>query len=172
MSRARRGHKDAPLIRCSRWRPARARDRGFSLLELMVAVIVVAMLAGIATPTYQKIVERQKVAACIADLRKLGSAIEKYRLAHNHALPGTLDEFSGPTSIDPWGRPYRYLGFDSSDAKKSIRKDHNLHPLNSDFDLYSVGPDGNSVAALTAKASRDDIIWARDGRFIGKASEF
>jgi general secretion pathway protein G len=53
-----------------------------------------------------------------------------------------------------------------------IRKDHNLHPLNSEFDLYSMGADGDSKSPLTAKASRDDIIWARDGDFVGLAEDF
>jgi hypothetical protein len=57
-------------------------------------------------------------------------------------------------------------------GKVQCRKDHNLHPINTDFDLYSMGPDGQSEAALTAKASRDDIIRASDGAFIGKASNY
>lgn len=52
------------------------------------------------------------------------------------------------------------------------RKDHNLVPINTDYDLYSMGPDGQSVAPLTAKASRDDIIRGADGAFIGRASDF
>ena len=45
-------------------------------------------------------------------------------------------------------------------------------PINSDFDLYSTGPDGASVAPLTAEPSRDDIVRANDGAFIGLASEY
>ncbi len=35
-----------------------------------------------------------------------------------------------------------------------------------------MGPDGKSVAPLTAKASRDDIVRANDGKFIGEASDY
>jgi general secretion pathway protein G len=52
------------------------------------------------------------------------------------------------------------------------RKDKNLVPLNSDFDLYSKGPDGESVPALTAGVSRDDIVRANDGAFIGVAADY
>lgn len=52
------------------------------------------------------------------------------------------------------------------------RKDHNLVPLNTDYDLYSSGPDGASVGPLTAKASRDDILRANNGRFVGPASAY
>jgi general secretion pathway protein G len=52
------------------------------------------------------------------------------------------------------------------------RKDRNLVPINSDYDLYSVGPDGRSVPPLTAHHSQDDIVRARNGAYIGPASEF
>jgi general secretion pathway protein G len=50
--------------------------------------------------------------------------------------------------------------------------DRFLHPLNSDFDLYSMGKDGLSQAPITARASQDDIIRASDGGFIGLAAQF
>jgi general secretion pathway protein G len=53
-----------------------------------------------------------------------------------------------------------------------MRKDRNLVPINSDYDLYSVGPDGDSSLPLTAATSRDDIVRANDGRFIGKAEDY
>jgi general secretion pathway protein G len=43
---------------------------------------------------------------------------------------------------------------------------------NTDYDLYSSGPDGASVGPLTAKASRDDILRANNGRFVGPASAY
>lgn len=52
------------------------------------------------------------------------------------------------------------------------RKDQFLVPLNSDYDLYSKGPDGKSSPPLTAKESRDDIIRANDGAYFGLASEY
>ena len=52
------------------------------------------------------------------------------------------------------------------------RKDRFLHPINSDYDLYSMGKDGESVEPLTARKSHDDIIRANDGSFVGLAVEF
>ncbi len=52
------------------------------------------------------------------------------------------------------------------------RKDRFLHPINSDYDLYSMGKDGRTTEALTAKMSHDDIIRANDGGFVGLASQF
>ena len=45
-------------------------------------------------------------------------------------------------------------------------------PVNSDYDLYSMGRDGKSNAPFTAKMSRDDIVRANDGQFVGLASEY
>ena len=52
------------------------------------------------------------------------------------------------------------------------RKDRFLHPINSDYDLYSMGKDGESVEPLTARKSQDDVIRANDGSFVGLAAEF
>ena len=45
-------------------------------------------------------------------------------------------------------------------------------PLNTDYDLYSMGRDGKSKTPLTASESHDDIVRALDGEFVGLASEF
>ena len=45
-------------------------------------------------------------------------------------------------------------------------------PINSDYDLYSVGPDGDSSPQLHNAVSRDDVIRARDGAFVGLAEDF
>lgn len=52
------------------------------------------------------------------------------------------------------------------------RKDRFLVPINSDFDLYSMGKDGQSVGPLTAQKSHDDVIRANDGEFYGLAANF
>jgi general secretion pathway protein G len=44
--------------------------------------------------------------------------------------------------------------------------------LNSDFDLYSKGRDRDSKLPLTAEASRDDIVRANNGGFIGLAKNY
>jgi general secretion pathway protein G len=152
-----------------------ARGRGITLLELMLALAVFGLLAAIALPSYSVIIERQRVAEAGRDLGKLAMAIQRYRTMR-FAIPQTLAELGldADLLVDPWGRPYQFLSFNSSipGIKGKIRKDHNLHPLNTEFDLYSFGVDGDSKSPLTAKASRDDVIWARDGDFVGLAEDF
>lgn len=53
-----------------------------------------------------------------------------------------------------------------------VRKDRFQVPINSDFDLYSSGPDGQSRGPLSAPVSRDDILRANDGAFYGVAEDF
>ena len=63
---------------------------------------------------------------------------------------------------DPWGHAYQYTSHTDGSTRGSWRKDKNIVPINSDFDLYSMGKDGTSVPPLTAQASRDDIVRAND----------
>lgn len=52
------------------------------------------------------------------------------------------------------------------------RKDRNLVPINSDFDLFSAGRDRKTTGPLTAKASQDDIIRGSDGAFVGLGRDY
>jgi hypothetical protein len=61
---------------------------------------------------------------------------------------------------------------DDQSEKGEPRKDHQMHPINCDYDLYSVGKDGESIAPLTAKVSQDDIIRANNGGYVGLVSNY
>jgi general secretion pathway protein G len=149
------------------------KSSGFTLVELAMTTVIAALLVAIAVPSYARILHQQKNGQAERDLRVIALAIERYRAQHG-TPPETLGQLGMPIPRDPWGNDYQFLNF-SSDAPGvpgKIRKDHNLHPLNSEFDLYSVGPDGRSTAPLTARASCDDIIWARDGGYVGPAEDY
>ena len=75
---------------------------------------------------------------------------------------------------DPWGNPFQYLRINGGNlkGKGSLRKDKSLVPVNSDFDLYSMGKDGVSVPPFTAKQSHDDIVRANNGGYIGLAADY
>jgi general secretion pathway protein G len=141
----------------------------------MVALTVVGLLAAIAVPTYAAVIARQKIGVAARELQDIAMIIERYRTLH-FEIPETLAELGMDADLleDPWGREYQFLNFNSPapGINGRIRKDHNLHPLNTEFDLYSFGKDGQSRAPLTARPSRDDVIWARDGGFVGLAEDF
>ncbi|QJR16560.1 type II secretion system protein [Usitatibacter palustris] len=144
---------------------------GFSTLELLIALAIVAVLVSVALPAFEKQKEKVRVATAVADIGGMSVAIKLFEQDAGY-LPASLGDVGFASKLDPWGRPYEYLDYSSGKGNGKPRKDKKLKPLNSDFDLYSVGKDGQSQAPLNAKASRDDIVRARDGGFIGLASDF
>ena len=146
--------------------------RGFTLMELMLVIALGSILFAIGMPSYRAYVLRSEISQAIGDLASIKLSIDRYRLNHNDGLPARLSDAEPRTLTDPWGNPYVYAPFAGMNGNGGKRKDRNLVPINSEFDLYSSGPDGESVSPLTARKSRDDVIMANDGAFIGKASDY
>jgi general secretion pathway protein G len=151
----------------ARGRPA----RGLTAPELLIAVTIIGVLAAIALPAYSNYQERIRVAQAITDIRDIAVKVQHYHL-DNRAYPDDLAPVGTAGTLDPWGRPYQYMNLTDIKGKGKARKDKNLVPINSDFDLYSLGKDGASSPPLNAKASRDDVVRASDGRFVGLAADF
>jgi general secretion pathway protein G len=107
----------------------------------------------------------------VIDIGSISAAVKGYAV-DNLAYPANLDEVGKAGMKDPWGYPYQYTNLEEPKSTGKARKNKNLVPLNSDFDLYSIGKDGASASALTAKSSRDDVVRANNGRFIGLASDY
>lgn len=144
---------------------------GFTLIELMVTIAVIGILAGIGMSSYMHSIDQAKITKAIADIAVLEKEIITFYLV-NKRYPDSLAEIGRDTFLDPWGNPYSYLNIETAKGKGAMRKDHFLVPLNTDFDLYSLGKDGESVAPLTAKQSHDDILRANNGEYIGLASNY
>jgi len=147
------------------------RSRGLTAPELLIALAIVGILAVIAFPRYANYRERVQIAQAIIDIKDIEAKLLHYRL-DNRELPDDLAAVGMAGKLDPWGRPYQYTNLTDIKGKGKARKDKNLVPINSDFDLYSLGKDGASSPPLNAKASRDDIVRASDGRFVGLAADF
>lgn len=161
------GKSPVPLL----WQNERDIVGGFTLLELMVVIMIVGILGTIGVPAYIDYLEKAKVAKASGDIYVLEKEILAYGLS-NDTFPDSLADINRNDLLDPWGNPYRYLNIETAKGKGKMRKDHFLVPLNTDFDLYSMGPDGDSKSPLTAKASRDDIIRANNGEYVGPASGY
>lgn len=170
MTRRRIVRPDGLAVRSSSPRRRRTPPRGFTLGELLLTAAVLLTILGIGIAIYRDYVSEAKNAVAIADITLLGNEIVLYQRQRG-ALPDTLADLGRGSMRDPWGSPYEYLNLASA-APGLARKDRFLVPLNSDYDLYSRGPDGNTAAPLTAQQSRDDIVRANDGAFVGLASEF
>ncbi len=150
------------------------RVHAFTLVELLLAIAIIGTLAAIAVPLYDGYIDKAKNSAAVADIRGIEMAIMRYKAIYG-SFPNTLGQAEPTTKLDPWGHPYQYLrlqGIDKKDLGGAWRKDRFTNPLNTDFDLYSMGKDGKSQPALTAKDSHDDIVRANDGAFLGQASDY
>ena len=147
--------------------------KGFGLLELIITLVIASLLVSIAVPAYDRYANRAKTMRAIGDIAGISVEIAKFQLRNNNALPASLAELPIEIPADPWGNEYRYFNIAAAGAGVgAFRKDKNLNPLNTDFDLYSVGKDGETASALTAQASRDDVVRANDGAFIGRGEDY
>jgi general secretion pathway protein G len=150
--------------------PLKVRRRGFTLVEISIVVAIVGILAALGITSWAGYRERALKASTITTMSLIATAIDA-TFAETERLPASLAELGMDRLRDPWGNPFQYTNLDTAPAGKA-RKDRFLVPINSDYDLWSMGPDGKSVPPLTAKASRDDIVRANDGTFYGWASDY
>lgn len=145
--------------------------RGFTLVELLIVLAVLMTITAIAVPNLVAAIDSARIAKAVGDIRAMETEIALYE-SQNNKLPNTLADIGRPNFLDPWGTPYQYLNFANAKGKGQMRKDRFLVPLNSDYDLYSMGKDRKTVAPITAKDSLDDILRANDGSYLGLASQF
>jgi general secretion pathway protein G len=144
--------------------------QGFTVVELMITVAIMGILASFAGLAFAAYREKVQVSRVVEDIRAIQDAITTFQILEGR-LPADLAEVRCDSLRDAWGNPYQYTNFET-EPKGKWRKDKFLVPINSAYDLWSMGPDGRSVPPLTAKFSHDDIIRANDGLFIGKATRY
>ena len=150
-----------------------AKLRGFTLVELMVGVAIIGIIASIAYPSYLDYIEETKTEIAIADITLISGELDNYYTVHN-SYPDNLSSLgmNEDALTDEWGFRYQYFNITTAKGNGKLRKDHSLVPINTDYDLYSVGKDGRTASPLTSALSRDDIVRAKNGAFIGKAADY
>ena len=144
-------------------------------LRDIVAVTAAALIVGsFAVPAFNGYVERARVARAVSDIGTLSLKLHRWQRDTN-ALPADLAE-AGLSGDDPWGRPYVYVR--ANDGNARLRKDRRRASLNTDFDLYSLGPDGESALGLLAehdlkptsvyvrRATLEDVFLLLTGRVL------
>ncbi len=74
-------------------RAGRPQDRGFTLVELLVVIGIIAVLIGILMPALSKAREAALRASCLSNLRELGNALRIYAAENRDAFPiGYMDQ--------------------------------------------------------------------------------
>jgi general secretion pathway protein G len=135
--------------------------------------VVAGLLITLAIPAYDGFVQRARVARAIDDISNIALEIEKFRLQNDVLPPPSLDDLPLQVPLDPWDRPYQYIKIQGAGSGVGgFRNDGSLNPINTDYDLYSSGKDGDSSGPLNAANSRDDVVRANNGAFIGRAEDY
>ena len=127
----------------------RTSQRGFTLIEIMVVVVIIGVLGAIVVPQFMSRPDQAKVTAAKIDIQAIATALEMYRLDNFH-YPSTqqgLEALSKRPSgvpaarnwnvqgylkslpVDPWGAPYQFLN-------------PGVQSVDGSYDLYSLGSDG------------------------------
>lgn len=107
-------------------------DKGFTLIELMVVVVILGILAAVAIPKFTGQSDKAKENRAKADLRTITNALELYYFDNDEYPDDIVDLTTGENYLkdepkDPWEEKYTY---DPDTDNKG-------------YELYCDGPDGN-----------------------------
>ena len=144
---------------------------GLTIVELLAVLVILGILGSIGIRSAARTLEVTKVKQASVDILDLQAQMDEYAMSLD-SLPSTLAGLGQVTTLDPWGRPYVYARFDTEGNLEEARRDKFLKPLNSTYDLYSMGADGLTEQKIGKEESLDDIIRANDGGYVGLASSF
>ena len=130
------------MNRKKRNRNARARQsaRGFTLVELLLVLVILALIGGLVLPGIIGKAEGAKVKAAASQISRLAMAVESYYL-DTGSTPDSLELLVGESgNVGGWNGPY---------VKASSLKDpwgreyvYRYPGEHGDFDIYSYGADG------------------------------
>ncbi|HEX5314859.1 MAG TPA: type II secretion system major pseudopilin GspG [Gammaproteobacteria bacterium] len=139
----------------SRRRRAFPPERGFTLIEVMIVVVILAILAAIIVPRVMSAPEKARVTRAKTDIQAVVSALSMYKL-DNYTYPTTEQglaalvtkpasppvppnwhQYLSKIPKDPWGQPYKYL-FPGTHGEP--------------FDVWTDGPPSNNPGVTDPSA--------------------
>lgn len=124
------------------------RKKGFTLVEILLVMTIMAMLAGVVAVSVSGTMERSKVRKARLDIQGLGGAIQSYYL-NEGKYPPSLDVLASGDDpylqhgvpLDPWGKPYQYA---YPGSNRPFR-----------YDLQTTTPDGKVIANWNLDERKD-----------------
>lgn len=144
--------------------------KGFTLIEILLAVAVLGILISLALPYFQTQRNKSRTRTAAQQIAAMQVTINGY-YADTGSWPSALSDVGLGGQKDPWGRSYQYYNI-VANGTGNARKDRALNPINSDYDLYSKGVDGVTAKQLDNASSLDDVVRANSGAFVGLSSDF
>ena len=130
-------------------------DAGYTLLELLVLMGILALLSAAAIPQVMGYFGKAKTQSVQLQIENIGTALELYYM-ENGSYPSAsvglkalveptpeAPRWNGPylkkakNLLDPWGRPYQY----------------NYPVANGEYEVYSLGPSGKAASASAGSAT-------------------
>jgi len=149
------------LLRCSR------DQKGFTMVELMVVIVIIGVLSAIALPTFNAQIDKAKVGRAVADLKSVKNLVELYYV-ENGKYPdvekfedqvngnGLVWKSSDNPMKDPWGRAYYY--YVNSDGSSYV--------------LLSEGPEeGDAEDNIVASAATQEPLTEQNKPTNGEMDE-
>ena len=79
------------------------KQQGFTLVEILIVVIILAILAGVVIPQFSSSTDEAKLAVLRSDLKAMRGAVELYYHQHNSVYPGgRTSNYAGHATNDRW----------------------------------------------------------------------
>lgn len=147
--------------------------RGFSLLEVLIVVTILAAIATIAIPNLLRAIDRGRQSSTLTDMRTIGAALERYAVDHL-SYPTASDVLALRPELEPdyvkqlpardgWGHPFVFQVDDQgasytlrSPGKDGALQETELAPLTHDFEADIVLVDGVFVQRPAGRKKKTD----------------
>jgi prepilin-type N-terminal cleavage/methylation domain-containing protein len=113
--------------------------KGFTILELMIVIAVIAILVGIALPRFKGMQDEGNIAKAKGELRMLQTAVESYAIHHDNTLPPTLTSLTTAVPLIA-GTTIPTDPFGGTNYGYTVNGGY--------FVIYSTGPNRNGSATI------------------------